>query len=334
MAHSKDSALDSKLNPAAGSRPGKRGHGSGELPQVGSFFSQLLSLIQGWSLFFEERFPLKTYITLTVGFAFSGAVLCGPEADIQGTLLATLGLLLFFLELRIMDELKDYPKDVIAHPKRPLPQEVLSLAQARQMVAVLLIAMIAFAVVVFFTVGMFTSALYLGITLYLWLMYREFYVGQRLSQLPFVYAFTHQIILIPLCLFAVAAHLDDALWLPALGAAPWIYSCAVFGAFFSYEVCRKLDPKAHPILKTYLSVYGAKKTALAILLLTCVSFTAAGGLHFYFLWVIQLLLGAAAMGMIQNPSSYKSVELIATLSLALHIWSVPIHWVIRELFQS
>ena len=39
--------------------------------------------------------------------------------------------MLFFAELRLMDELKDYEKDLIAHPERPLPRGLLSREEVR-----------------------------------------------------------------------------------------------------------------------------------------------------------------------------------------------------------
>ena len=82
-----------------------------------------------WITFLKERLPLPSYLVLVVGLAISGNALGGAVANEESaatpwgaTAIAAAGAFLFFAVLRIMDEHKDYEKDKIAHPHRPVAQ--------------------------------------------------------------------------------------------------------------------------------------------------------------------------------------------------------------------
>ena len=109
--------------------------------------------------------------------------------------------------------------------------------------------------------GNFPAGLsYLVVTVYLWQMYREFHAGKVLAQYPLVYAVLHQIIFYP-CALSRWRPRTPRLWSSYLNLG---FGLCVLGAFFAYEICRKLDPKANPILKTYLFVYGIRTTTLLV----------------------------------------------------------------------
>ncbi len=271
-----------------------------------------------WIIFFQERFPFHNYFILSLGFAFSGAAIHSDSLKWIPIFFVTLGLMLFFFELRLMDEFKDYSKDVIAHPHRPLPRKLLGLDQIHHLILISFVLMIAFSVGVSFLSNPLAGGLYLSMTLYLGLMFKEFFIGQRLSQYPLTYGITHQLILIPVCLFSGtfqnARNIYDSQF--------FSYSISVLGAFFSYEICRKLNPNAHPILKTYLSVYGPIKTTFFVWTLLTIAGT--GALFFdaaYFLWPIEWSVLLSMLLFLFQPARYKWVEKMAILSLCCHIWA-------------
>lgn len=267
-----------------------------------------------WSIYLRERFPLPVYFLLSGGLALSGAVMSGAEGHSPlsfETLFCLAYAMWVFATLRLMDELKDYDKDVIAHPARPLPRGVLSPQQVARAISVMM------------TVGWLLSSCFVIInmssmwlasltTAWLWLMYKEFYIGQALQKRPLIYAITHQIILIPFCLLMTSA-IDST----TLG-----WSLAVLGSFFTYEVSRKLDPKAHPILGTYLSVYGRQGTFIIVAILFAVSMIGARSIGFQMWmspWSMLTLLAYALLWL--RPSAFRAIEGAATLSLFFHIWS-------------
>jgi 4-hydroxybenzoate polyprenyltransferase len=275
-----------------------------------------------WLTYQKERFPLPVYLLLSGGMTLSGVVVCRPEASappVAWTAFAIsfAGVLLFFGELRLMDELKDHEKDKIAHPERPLPRGLLSVEEVRRVVYGVLAVMALFGVCCALVENLVAGAVYLFITGYLFLMFKEFFVGGALSDRPFLYAVTHQIILFPLCAFAGTCVAASNLTAPAV---LW-YATGVFGSFFTYEVCRKLDPKAHPVLKTYLAVYGPYRTAMFATMLTAIACVGAFGLSLqWYLWPVGAVVIASLPLLWLKPEKFKIVESLATLGLLGHIW--------------
>ena len=280
-----------------------------------------------WMTFLKERLPLPSYLVLVMGLAISGSALGNasaavrPSAAIWGaTAIAAAGAFMFFAVLRIMDEYKDYEKDRVAHPHRPLPRGLLAPEQVAGAVNGLAVAMLVFGVVVGLRNGP-AGLGYLLVTGYLWLMYREFYAGAWLAQRPLLYAASHQIIILPLCYFCVLVF-DPAAW---RHLQPALLGITVLGAFFAYEICRKLDPQAHPLVQTYLSQYGRATTLVFALCTVALSALGALGLGLErMLWPLEGTLTALLALMILSPNRYKIIEYGASVSLALHVWAIPL----------
>jgi hypothetical protein len=171
-------------------------------------------------------------------------------------------------------------------------------------------------------------------------MYREFYVGEALGRSPIAYAITHQVILIPFCILMAAAQdagrtsvmiiEDPHPWIPFVSReflgtrTPQIlaWSVAVLGSFFTYEVSRKQDADAHPILATYRQIYGIKGSAIIVMFLTLIALGGASqtGLT---VWMAPLsaLTFLSYIVLLFKPRSNKVIEGMATLSLFFHIWA-------------
>jgi 4-hydroxybenzoate polyprenyltransferase len=281
-----------------------------------------------WFTFIWERFPPVTYFLLAGGFALSGASIAPGSLDALPLTGVFVAILLLLFELRLMDEVKDYEKDVVAHPGRPLPRGLLSRGEVRRAIQVIFVLQVAFGLALIPCLNAWTGSLFLLSTLYLYLMYKEFFVGRWLNRRPLLYALTHQLIIFPLCFFAVSASQPDSIGTThTLG-----YGLAVLGAFFAFEVCRKLDPEAHPVLSTYLKTYGPRRTALLVVGASIVAGLGAALLEMkMILWPVEaaLVLGVALV--IQQPTRYKLAEVAAVLSLLVHIWGpaldqmVPTH---------
>ena len=290
-----------------------------------------------WITFLKERLPLLSYLVLVVGLAMSGNVLGRAPAAAESaaesaatswvaTAIAAAGAFLFFAVLRIMDEYKDYEKDKIAHPHRPLPRGLIAPAQVAVAVKSLAVAMLLFSIVIGLA-NRPAGISYLLVTGYLWLMYREFYVGAWLANRPLLYAASHQVIILPLCYFCVLAGNPDT-W---RHLQPALLGITVLGAFFTYEVCRKLDPSAHPLLQTYLSHYGPAKTLGLTICMIALSALGALGLGLgQILWPLEGILIALLSLLLLSPNRFKVIEHGATISLALHIWAVPLSTWLRS----
>jgi 4-hydroxybenzoate polyprenyltransferase len=94
------------------------------------------------------------------------------------------------------------------------------------------------------------------------------------------------------------------------------------GAFLTYEVARKLDPQAHPVLRTYLGVYGARRTIALMVTLQALTVACAAMLGFVFpVWPCAVLVWASLVVLRLQPQRFKAVELIASVSFLVEIWS-------------
>ncbi len=272
-----------------------------------------------WLTYTIERFPPPVYLLVVGGFVLSGAAAAGAALAPIPIAWAGVGLLAFFFELRLMDELKDFEKDKIANPGRPLPRGLLSPELVRRAIGGIAAAMAVLGVVLVGAVTPSAGVLYLLLTAYLWLMYREFYIGTWLSDRPILYAITHQVILLPMVAFAACCFVPEAWRL----APVWYMGMVSLGGFFAYEVCRKLDPLAHPVLKTYLSVYGPRGTVLLVFCALVVAAIGAGLMGAragIVLWPVEGLLAASLAILLACPNRYKIVEGVASISLLAHLW--------------
>jgi 4-hydroxybenzoate polyprenyltransferase len=277
-----------------------------------------------WLKFLNERMPIQAVLIIAAGISLSGVYLAG-RFDGRALALGGAAEAVFLVLLRIMDERKDVEKDRVAHPQRPLPRGLLSIAEVDRAIAILVVVLFALAVVAAALFNLVAGA-FLGVgALWLWLMFKEFYVGEQLAQYPMIYALTHQIIEYPIYGFVVVLVRPDLAFAPSMLA--WI--AMNLGASMTFEIGRKLDPKAPPILKTYLSLYGAPKTAALIALFTVIAAAGAHALGILGLTVVpQVLVLLTLPILLKAPDKYKSIEGAAGLASFIALWAVAIHaWV-------
>ena len=278
-----------------------------------------------WLQYSKERYPLAIYFLLSAGFSLSSNYMSFDTFIILPFVLSLFGTLLFFFELRLMDELKDYDKDKIANPGRPLPRGLLTPGQVKRAIKNILWGMIGFSFLLFAALNMYAGICYFLLTGYLFLMYKEFFISKWLNNKILIYAASHQLILIFLCAFTVSC------FSPVFTEKSFYYSFLVLFSFFSYEVCRKLDPNSHPILKTYLSVFGIIKTFVLVFVLSLGSII----ILLFKVYPSSFVLIFSSLGLILatgillfNKNLYKLTEALASVSLLLYIWSGVLDYVL------
>src|SRR2546426_2131400 len=152
-------------------------------------------------------------------------------------------------------------------------------------------------------------------------MSEEFFARAALSPRPLVSAVLHQLVLFPLYGFAVAVSEPElALTQPGLA-----YALANLGASMSYEVGRKLDPTAHPVLGYYAARHGSRRCALVIAGFILIPAARAWGLGASrVLWPFEALVLAALPVLFVRPDKHRAVEGATLVSVLGHVWSVPI----------
>ncbi|HUF11892.1 MAG TPA: hypothetical protein VMN78_02205 [Longimicrobiales bacterium] len=214
-----------------------------------------------WRAFLNERAPLPALLVIAFAQSLSAQVLVAPAATPLRALAAALPLAALLVLLRLMDEVKDHRKDIVAHPERPLPRGLIAVEEARRAVVGLAIALLGVSLALGFVAGAVPALLYAACVGWAWLMYREFYAPQALDRNAFVHALSHQVIVLPMYFFAAAMAAPER----AFDAPVIWFALAGLGASFGYEVARKLDPEADPVLGTYRRRHGTGAAAVAIL---------------------------------------------------------------------
>jgi 4-hydroxybenzoate polyprenyltransferase len=274
-----------------------------------------------WLTFMNERAPIPAVLMIGAGVSASGVYLAG-HFDLRAFLIGTLAQVIFLILLRVMDERKDFEKDKVAHPDRPLPRGLLTVADIDRSIVVLAVVMFALAAVAGVVVNPVAGGFLAVGALYLWLMFKEFYVGERLASYPMIYALSHQIIEYPIYGFVVVLVRPDL----AFARPMFAYIAMNIGASMTFEIARKLDPTAAPILKTYLSLYGPPKTAALLAL-----FMVVAGIGSYALGILpltlpsELLVIACLPVLFKAPGKYRVLEGASAFSSFMHVFGVAFH---------
>ena len=274
-----------------------------------------------WAVYLTERFPVVANLLIAVGIARSAFLLTGRPVMAIPMLISVFGGMVFLAQIRFMDEFKDYDKDCVAHPTRPLPRGLFSLAEFGRFIWIFNLFMGVIALSAGFVLGIRAGVWLAAGALYLHLMFKEFYLKEWLSNRPMLYAITHQVIIFPMVAFVFECFAPGATGSKEF----WGLGILLLSAFFGFEVGRKLNPDAHPVLNTYLKRYGRERTAALILVLLAIGVKAAESLGAGSSLRLVFVLVAASLSLLWGaPGRFKWIEGLVTLFLLLAIWAVPI----------
>lgn len=168
------------------------------------FLRSILRYLWRWMIFLWERFNPPSHLVMIVLFTMGTATLADISNTTQiiwGTLLATI----FFLRLRLFDEIKDYETDIAVNPTRPLPRGLLTIFDLK-------IALIALLVCEALLVSTYLPAALAtwGIAA-LWslLMYKEFFIPGLIRPYLTTYATSHTLVTLPLTLALITGMSGD-----------------------------------------------------------------------------------------------------------------------------
>lgn len=222
-------------------------------------------LVRRMAVLLGERAPVPAMLAIGVALTAAAAYVAGASPSWGGAALGGAGVAAVLVQLRLMDEVKDFAKDQAAHPDRPLPRGLITVSELRRVIRAVGVAMVAYASVVAAVVSSPAGALYAVTLGYAYLMYNEFFAPRVLARNAFAYAFTHQLLVLPLCFFATAITTRG----PAVPGRAYWFALACLGASFTFELARKLDAHAHPALGTYVQRHGRAATLAAMLGALC-----------------------------------------------------------------
>ena len=295
-----------------------------------------------WWIYQRERFPILGHGLLIAAFSFSAvcfSALLRDQSDLPAarTLLVAFGTaFLFFLQLRIADEFKDFEEDSTYRPYRPVPRGLVSLRELA--VVFVLAALVQFGLALWLRPSLVAL---LAITwTYLALMSKEFFAGAWLKHQYVVYLLSHMAIIPLVDFYATACD-----WWPTEQEPPpglgWFVAVSYFNGVV-IELGRKIRAPADEEagVNTYSAVWGRRRATavwLAALLATAgLAATAAQRIDFLVpvASVLGVMLAAAALvagRFLRHPAPQRGKEIEAfsglwTLLLYLSLGAVPLVW--------
>jgi 4-hydroxybenzoate polyprenyltransferase len=224
-----------------------------------------------WIVYQRERFPILAHGALIAAFS-SGAVCYSAQlrAARDGTafsvrggslLVAFVSCLLFFFELRVSDEHKDFEDDLRWRPYRPVPRGLVTLRELTWVAAAGALVQLALAL----WLEPRLVAPLLAVWGFMGLMTIEFGVRAWLRRHPITVLWTHMLVLPLIDLYATACD-----WMPSgsgrvIGQGLAWFLIASFFNGIVVELGRKLRAPADEEtgVETYSALYGLRRATLA-----------------------------------------------------------------------
>jgi 4-hydroxybenzoate polyprenyltransferase len=296
-----------------------------------------------WAVYQRERFPLAAHAPLVA--AFSASAVCfstlvrGVIAvpPLSALAVAFVTSLLFFLQLRIADEFKDFEDDSRFRPYRAVPRGLVSLRE--------LAVVGAGAALVQLAIGWWLDrsivALLVLAWIYLALMTREFFAPRWLKAHPAIYMASHMLILPLVDLYATATDW----WVAGLRRPPaglfWFLAVSYLNGIV-VEIGRKTRAPADEEtgVDTYSALWGLKGALavwLAAVAATAMTAWQAAGLVGFatpmlaILIVLVVICAVAAAAIVRQPGPGRgrTIETAAgawTIMMYLGLGVCPLAW--------
>jgi len=294
-----------------------------------------------WITYQRERFPLAAHGPLVA--AFSASAVCYSSLIRGGIslprpaslLVAFVTSLLFFLQLRIADEFKDFEDDSTYRPYRAVPRGLVTLRELASVGAGAAVIQLALALMLEPTIVPMLAMAWL----YLALMTREFFVAGWLKRHPVLYMTSHMVILPLVDLYATACDW----WVAGLRVPPegllWFLVVSYLNGMV-VEIGRKIrdPPDEEHGVDTYSALWGtgrAVRVWLFMVLLTALAAWRAAaeigteGPTLVLLAVLVFACTAAGIKVARSRTSGagKAVELMAglwTVLMYLGLGAIPV----------
>jgi 4-hydroxybenzoate polyprenyltransferase len=286
-----------------------------------------------WVVYQRERFPLAAHVPLIA--AFSGSAVCfssllrGVTAppSVTSLVVAFVTSLLFFLQLRIADEFKDFEEDARFRPYRPVPRGLVTLRELAWVGAAAAVVQLGLALV------LQPSLVWLLLVTwtYLALMTREFFMARWLKAHPLIYMASHMMIVPLIDLYATACDWRvSGMTKPPAGLFWFLIVSFLNGTVI--EIGRKTRAAADEEagVETYSAFWGARGAAgawlLAVTLTAFAALQAAGSIGTKSptaALLVVLVISCAAVASVfvrsSRPGSGKWIETTAG------VWTVAMY---------
>ena len=284
-----------------------------------------------WWIYQKERFPLVKHGILILAFSFcavsfSSHLRAGEWPQWQSAVSDFIACFIFFLQLRIADEFKDFEEDSAYRPYRPVPRGLVTLRELGWVFGAG--ALIQLGAAILWCPKLIVVLLIAW--LYLAGMSFEFGVRAWLKKHPITYLWTHMLIMPIVDFYATASD-----WMPAEAFPHKGLAFFLMASFFNgivIEIGRKIrvPEQEEKGVETYTVLWGIGRATAAwwlVMLITTVFAILASiplGAHY---WITGILgTGVLATGLFllkfnkeRKPNQAKAIETIAG------VWTIVLY---------
>ncbi len=213
---------------------------------------------QAWWQFTKERFEPASHLTMIVVFIAAHILVAKASVPLVASsmnfITLLIGVIAFYFKLRLYDEVKDYELDVVINKTRPLPRGLLTHKDMYRGMAVC----IAIELVCFSLMGLESFASIVIAILYSLLMYKEFFIAEKIRPYLTTYALVHTIVT-TLLSFAIFSFLTKLTILEVIGTRSFLsFAMANWLLFNIFEFGRKTfsSSEERQSVDTYSSLFG------------------------------------------------------------------------------
>jgi 4-hydroxybenzoate polyprenyltransferase len=269
-----------------------------------------------WVHYFIERFHPLFSFSLFIGMALSAALIGGERFLPLPFFASTLVFFYIAFLLRLKNDIEDLEKDKVAYPTRCLAKGEISKKEGEGVINSLYWIVFAYLGVLFLFFGMMARFWIVLLAVYLWWLFRPVVHSDRQKKIWMKAVFEEGII-VPLTFLAIAMNHTEGLF----SLQEVSYVVLVFGAFLTYEICRKLNPYSHPASLTPIHYYGFSpvyKTALGVIGMTALAAYGVGVPGF--LWPFEMAIVVVMTVLFKSPSRFTWARKAAGISLFVHAW--------------
>lgn len=281
-----------------------------------------MNKIGHWWTFTKERFDPPTHSVMLVLFLFAHILVINATTSIFASskedIFLLVGITAFYFKLRLYDEVKDYELDVVINPHRPLPRGLLT---HQDMYAGMFVCIII--ELLCFSVQGFNSIISIIIPIcYSLLMYKEFFIKEKIRPYLTTYALSHTIVT-TLLSFAIFSFLSQKTFLQVMmDKTLFSFALANWMLFNLFEFGRKTfaTEEERENVDTYSSLFGRTGAVVLVfsqaLIAHYLSFNLVGantGFMIAGFAAILFILGALSLWYI-SANNVKSAKLFRIFS--------------------
>ena len=221
---------------------------------------------QAWWQFTKERFEPISHLTMILVFIIAHILVARASMNLVATpmnfIILLIGVIAFYFKLRLYDEVKDYDLDVVINKTRPLPRGLLNHKDMyRGMIVCISIEAVCFALMGRESFVSITIAI-----LYSLLMYKEFFIAEKIRPYLTTYALVHTIVT-TLLSFAIFSFLTRLTILEVIQTPSFLsFAMANWLLFNIFEFGRKTfaSTEERPNVDTYSSVFGRRGATILV----------------------------------------------------------------------